>query len=232
MTGSRGLKGASYSLFALSLSIALNTRPLRHHWDVSHHCIYSGCCTVLLHLIIIWQLLVSVQSVRKIHASYPTVSMNLKKNRNRKQRELVWTYRNAAVFSKTLTFIFTVSTYLVPNNTRVTFAKLILTCSKEEESLIGTNPEYIFAFIFLVKVVRMICRQMTLSSVTWKLSKTKNVNIDDSSYYWWHREGLMNNNFNPTKLTVDCSWNPNLDGVCTYSNFTAKLFSSLLHHQV
>lgn len=96
VTSSRGLKGASYSLFTLCLSVALSTRPLGLHRDVGHHCIYSGCCAVLLHLISIRQLFVSVQSVREVHAPYPTVSMNLKKKRNRRKEGA----KNAAVFSQ------------------------------------------------------------------------------------------------------------------------------------
>lgn len=98
-------------------------------------------------------------------------------------------------------------------------------CSKEGESLIGMKPEYIFAFIFLVKVVRMICRRTILSSVTWKLSKTKNVNI------WKWRSDVEQ--FESDKTERWLFMEPKLGWcVCAHSNFTAKLFSSLLHHQV
>lgn len=65
-----------------------------------------------------------------------------------------------------LTFIFTVSTYLVRNNAAVMFAKLIIRCSQEVDSITGIKPEYIFVFVFFVKVFKIISRRTILSSVT------------------------------------------------------------------
>lgn len=145
-------------------------------WLFGDHWIYDERCYVLYHFIIVWQLLESVEFVSKIHTSYPTVCVNLEK-----KVEVKWVSVNMEERCRPpsqLTFIFTVSTYLVPNNALVAFAKLTLMCSHKFESVNWTQPEYIIAFVFFVKEVRIICRWTFLSSVTWKLSKTKN--IDDA----------------------------------------------------
>lgn len=175
MTSSGRVKVTSSCLFTQFNRLALRTSwPCRQQrWLMGHASIYAVYCLALSRNVDfkgLGQVFVRVQFVGEIHPSYTTVCMNLK-GKGQKQEVKgggVNMQRCCRRPWKLPTCIFTVSTYLVLNELYVCSSKLILMCFQEAESINGTQATYTIAFISVLKVVRVICRWMFLSSITLK----------------------------------------------------------------